>query len=159
MKGKPDYSWEELLKKVPKEYHSVINVFMKRNTDALPEHQEKDHTIQLEKGKNPPFIQNYRPPSDQENNAMIKYIQEHLGKGFIWFSLSAVAAPVVLVKKPGGGLCFCVDYYALNTVTIKNWYPIPLINKILENLADAVCFIKLDTIATFNQMLIKKGQE
>ena len=83
MKGKPDYTQEELLKKVPKEYHSVIDVFMKCDADTLPKHQEEDHTIQLEEGKNPPFVQNYRPLSDQENNIMIKYIQEHLGKSFI----------------------------------------------------------------------------
>ena len=120
MKSKPNYTQEKLLKKVPKEYHSVINVFMKRNADMLLEHQDKDHSIQLEEGKNPAFVQNYKPLSDQENNAMIKYIQEHLGKGFIQPSLSAAAAPVLLIKKLGWGLQFCVDYQALNAVTVKN---------------------------------------
>ena len=129
MKGKPNYTWEELLKKVSKEYHSVIDVFMKCDTDTLSEHQEEDHIIQLEKGKNPSFVQNYRPLLDQENNAMIKYIQKHFGKGFIWPSLSAAVAPVLLVKKPDGGLHFCIDYQAQNAVTIKNWYSIPLINE------------------------------
>ena len=90
---------------------------------------------------------------------MIKYIQEHVGKGFIWPSSSAAAAPVLLIRKPGGGLRFCVDYCVFNAVTVKNWYLIPLINKTLEKLANAVCFIKLDIIATFNQMRIKEGQE
>ena len=74
MKGKPDYIREELLKKVPKGYHSMINVFIKHNTDTLPEHRDENHSIQLEEGKNTLFVQNYRPFSDQENNAMIKYI-------------------------------------------------------------------------------------
>ena len=47
---------------------------MKQDADMLPEHRDKDHSIQLEESKNPPFVQNYRPLSDQENNAMIKYI-------------------------------------------------------------------------------------
>ena len=51
---------------------------------------------------------------------MIKYIQEHLKKGFICSSLSAAAAPVLLVRKPGGELQFCIDYCALNAVTVKN---------------------------------------
>ena len=59
IKDKLNYNQEELLKKVPKEYHSVINVFMKRNADTLPKHQEKDHTIQLEKSKSSLFVQNY----------------------------------------------------------------------------------------------------
>ena len=144
---------------MPKEYYSMINVFMKCNADMLPEQQDKDHSIQLEESKNPLFVQNYRPLSDQENEVMIKYIQEHLGKGFIWPSLSAVAAPVLLVRKPDGGLRFCINYCALNAVTIKNWYLIPLINKTLSKLANAVCFTKLDIIAAFNQMQIKEGQE
>ena len=83
IKDKPDYSREKLLEKVLKKYHSVIDVFMKCNADMLPEHYEEDHIIQLEEGKNSSFVQNYRPLSNQENDAMIKYIQEHLGKGFI----------------------------------------------------------------------------
>ena len=83
MKGKPEYTWEKLLKKVSKEYHSIIDVFMKCDADMLLEHQDKNHSIQLEEGKNPLFVQNYRPLSDQKNNVMIKYIQEHLEKGFI----------------------------------------------------------------------------
>ena len=92
---------------------------MKHEADVLSEHCEKNYTIQLEKGKNPPFVQNYRPLSDLENDVMIKYIQEHLEKGFIWPSLSAAAAPVLLVRKPSRRLGFCVDYCALNAVTIK----------------------------------------
>ena len=83
MKSKPEYTQKELLKKVPKKYHSIIDVFMKRDADMLPEHQDKGHSIQLEEDKNPPFVQNYRLFSDQENNTMIKYIQEHFEKGFI----------------------------------------------------------------------------
>ena len=63
MKGKPEYTRKELLKKLPKEYHSVIDIFMKRDTDMLPEHRDKDHIIQLKESKNPSFIQNYKPLS------------------------------------------------------------------------------------------------
>ena len=45
MKGKPKYTYKKLLKKIPKEYHSVIDIFMKHEADVLPEHQEEDHTI------------------------------------------------------------------------------------------------------------------
>ena len=120
MKGKPEYTRKELLEKVPKEYHSVINIFMKHDTNMLPKHQDKDHSIQLEEGKNALFVQNYRLLLDQKNNTMIKYIQEHLGKGFIWPSLSAAAALVLLVRKLGRRLQFYVDYHALNAVTVKN---------------------------------------
>ena len=64
MKGKRKYTRKELLEKVPKKYHSVINVFMKCDADMFLELQDKDHSIQLEEGKNPLFVQNYRPLSD-----------------------------------------------------------------------------------------------
>lgn len=120
IKGKPEYTCEKLLKKVSKKYHSISNAFIKRDADMLLEHRSKDHSIQLEEGKNLPFIRSYKPLSDQENSTMIKYIQENLGKEFIRPGLSAAAAPALLIKKLGGGLRFCVDYQALNAVTVKN---------------------------------------
>ena len=50
-----------------------------------------------------------------------------LNKGFIKVSFLPVAVLVIFIKKPSGGLRFYVDYRALNAITIKNRYPIPLI--------------------------------
>ena len=49
-----------------------------------------------------------------------QYLDENLSKGFIRASRSDAAAPVLFVKKPGEGLCFCVDYRGLNAITVKN---------------------------------------
>ena len=51
MKGKSSYTRKELMKKVPKEYHSEINVFLKQNIDILPDYRDEDHKIELLKGK------------------------------------------------------------------------------------------------------------
>ena len=61
-----------------------------------------------------------------------KYINEHLNKGFISSSLLLIAAPVLFIKKLGGGIRFYINYRGLNAITIKNWYPIPLIYKTLK---------------------------
>ena len=90
---------------------------------------------------------------------MKKYIDEHLGKGFIQPSSSAAASPILLVRKPGRGLRFCIDYRALNTMTVKNRYPIPLISETLEKLAGSVRYTKLDVIHAFNQIRMKEGHE
>jgi hypothetical protein len=82
IKGKPTYSREELLAKVPQKYHSKIEVFIKSIADKLPPHRTKDHKIQL-MGTTTPFAQNYRPMSAQELEAVKKHLEEHLGKGFI----------------------------------------------------------------------------
>ena len=90
---------------------------------------------------------------------MKKYIDEHLGKGFIRPSSSAAASPILLVRKPGGGLRFCIDYRALNAVTVKNRYPIPLISETLGKLARSVRYMKLDVIHAFNRIRIKEGHK
>jgi hypothetical protein len=49
-----------------------------------------------------------------------KYIDKHLDKGFIRPSMSLIAAPIFLTKKPGGGIQFCINYRGLNAIIIKN---------------------------------------
>ena len=95
----------------------------------------------------------------EELDACKKYIDEHLRKGFIRPSSSPVASPVILVKKPGGGLRFCVDYRALNAITVKNRYPIPKVRETLNRLCKAKFYSKLDIIAAFNNLRIQEGKE
>ena len=90
---------------------------------------------------------------------MKKYIDKHLGKGFIRPSSSATASPILLVQKPGGRLRFCIDYRALNAVTVKNRFLIPLILETLGKLAGAVRYTKLDVIHAFNRIRMKEGYE
>ena len=58
-----------------------------------------------------------------------KYIDEYFDKGFIYFSISPVAAPIFFAKKLGGGIRFYINYKGLNVIIIKNRYPILLIYK------------------------------
>ena len=63
-----------------------------------------------------------RPYPISKNKLLVvkKYINKHLNKGFICFSISLAATPIFLAKKPGGGIQFCVNYKGLNTIIIKN---------------------------------------
>lgn len=88
-----------------------------------------------------------------------EYLEENLGKGFIRASISPAASPVLFVRKPGGGLRFCVDYRNLNALTVKNRYPIPLVRETLDRLCRAKYYTKLDIIAAFNRLRIAKGDE
>ena len=63
-----------------------------------------------------------------------KYINKHLNKGFICSNIFLVAAPILLAKKLGGGIRFCINYRGLNAIIIKNRYPIPLIYKTFKRL-------------------------
>ena len=65
--------------------------------------------------------------SMDELEVLKKYLEDNLSKGYIRAFSSPAAAPVLFVKKPGGGLRCCVDYCGLHDLTIKNKYPLPLI--------------------------------
>ena len=87
--------------------------------------------------------------SRDELEVLKKYLEDNLSKGYIWASSSPAAAPVLFFKKPTGGLQFCVDYRGLNDLTIKNKYPLPLIQKTLDRLCKAIYVTKQDIIAAF----------
>ena len=97
--------------------------------------------------------------SKDELLVLRKTLTDYLSKGFIRVSNSPVAVPVLFAKKPGGGLRFCVDYRALNQLTKKDRYPLPLIQEILQSLAKAKWFTKLDVITIFHRLWIASGDE
>ncbi|KID93943.1 retrotransposon nucleocapsid protein, partial [Metarhizium majus ARSEF 297] len=143
---------------VPKHYHEYLKVFDQAEADKLPPHRDCDHEIKLQPGTTPPHGPLYGM-SEDELLVLRKFLQENLDKGFIRVSTSPAASPVLFAKKPGGGLRFCVDYRALNAITIKNRYPLPLIQETLSQLSQAKYFTKLDVVAAFNRIRIKEGQE
>src|ERR1044072_6933506 len=88
-----------------------------------------------------------------------KMLLELLDKNFIRVSSSPAAAPVLFVRKPGGGLRFYYDYRALNKLIRKDRYPLPLIQETLNRISKAKWFIKLDVTAAFHKIRIVKGDE
>ena len=67
-----------------------------------------------------PLYKRPYPISKDELLVIKKYINKHLNKGFICFSMSLIAAPIFLAKKLGGGIRFYIDYKGLNAIIIKN---------------------------------------
>jgi len=97
--------------------------------------------------------------SELELKVLHDYIDDMLQKGFIRPSESPAGAPVMFAKKKDGSLRLCVDYRGLNRVTIKNRYPIPLINNMLDCLQGAWIYSKIDLHAGYNNICIKEGDE
>jgi hypothetical protein len=83
-----------------------------------------------------------------------EHIKELLEKGFICPSSSPWGAPVIFVLKKDGTQRLCMDYHALNEVTIKNKYPLPRINELFDQVRGACVFFKIDLRSGYHQLKI-----
>ena len=97
--------------------------------------------------------------SYKELHLLWEDLQDQLPKGFIRHSSSPAGAPVLFVKKSDGSLRLCVDYRGLNEITIKNRYPLPLLQETLTRLSQAKYYTKLDIRGAYNLVRIAEGEE
>ena len=98
---------------------------------GLPHIRHHDHDIHLIPGSVPPNIRPYRYPYVQKSE-IEHTIVEMLEAGIIQPSQSSFSAPVVLVHKKDGSWHMCPDYRELNKLTIKDKFPIPMIDELLD---------------------------
>lgn len=150
---------EELRKLLPERiYDKWKDLFNEVKANELPPHRKGiDHPIDLTDNKAPrPKIYGL---NRQETEAVKKYIDEMLSKGFIRPSNSPYAAPVLVVKKPSGGLRICVDYRALNNLTKKSRNAPPSIKETLARMNRVQIMTLVDVVAAFNTVRIREGDE
>ena len=112
-----------------------------------------DHKIEVKPRTEPPSKAPYRL-SQKELEELKSQLDELLAKGYIRQSKSPYGAPVLFVDKKDGKLRLCVDYRALNKVTVKNSYPLPWIDDLFDLLARAKYFSRIDWRSGYHQIRI-----
>uniref|UniRef100_A0A8R7V8C2 Reverse transcriptase domain-containing protein n=1 Tax=Triticum urartu TaxID=4572 RepID=A0A8R7V8C2_TRIUA len=142
-----------VIQKVLMEFNDVF-----AEPTELPPHRQYDHAITLEPGATPINCRPYRY-SPLQKDEIERQVKEMLRTGVITHSMSPYAAPILLVKKKDGTWRFCVDYQRLNAVTIKNKFPLPIIDELLDELAGAAFFSKIDLRAGYHQIRMRESDE
>jgi hypothetical protein len=120
----------------------------------MPPDRDIEFIIELQPGIAPISKRPYRMPPNELAELKIQ-LQDLLDKGFIRPSASPWGCPALFVKKKDNSLRLCVNYHPLNAVTIKNKYPLPLIDILFDQLAGAKVFSKINLRSSYHQIKIK----
>jgi hypothetical protein len=120
-----------------------------------PSHGVHDHSIPLVPRSLPPNIRPYCHPFSPKTE-IEKMVEELLNAGIIRPSTSPYSSPVVMVLKKEGSWKMCPDFHSLNKLTIKEKFPIPVIDDLLDELSGTQFFTKLDLRSGYHQICMKE---
>jgi len=128
--------------------------FVFETPTSLPPPRSHDHAIHLLEGSKPVKVKPYQYLHSQKDE-IEKLVQGMLEEGIIQPSKSLFSSPIILVKKRGGSWRVCTDYRALNAITVKDTFPIPTVDELIDELFGAEFFSKLDLRSGYHQILLK----
>ena len=158
----PDLPAEATSAQRHQQFEALVEQIIQDNLDIMPDdlpaelppERFVDHKIDLMPGSQPVAQAMYRL-SFEELAELKKQLMGLLEKGYIQPSKSPFGSPILFVKKKGGSLRMCIDYRALNRMTIKNRCPLPRIDDLLERLVGAKYFTVLDLRSGYHQIRIQ----
>ena len=136
--------------------HEYSDVFPSELPAGLPPDRGLEPCIPLAPGAQPPHGYMFRL-SAPEKAEVEKQVKMLLSKGLIEPSTSPFGAPVLFARKKDGGLRMVLDYRALNKITIKNRYPIPRIDDLLDQLQGSKCWSSADLMSGYWQLRIDES--
>src|SRR5258707_5127158 len=148
----------KILDSILAKYHEFHDVFSGEKAGTLAPHRPYDLQINVKEGAKPVHRPIYSL-SPLELMALREFLKEHTRNGFICPSKSPSGSPILFVKKKDGSLCLCMDFRALNRVTEKDHYPLPLISDLLMSPAPARIYSKIDLKHAYHLVHIAEVDE
>ncbi|MCO5611771.1 hypothetical protein L7F22_066030 [Adiantum nelumboides] len=130
------------------------DVFIKDDIpgELTPKRGDDDHMIELIPGISPPNKPPYRVSQAQQEEIM-RQVNELVEKGMVRPSSSPFCSPVLLVQKKDGTYRMCVDYRALNRITIKNRFLVPRVEDLFDKLQGSTYFSRIDLKSGYHQIV------
>ena len=141
---------------IPPYYHHHWRVFDETASYRFPPAQRDDHPINLKPGAPDTLDCKIYRLTEVELQTTQDFIKDELAKGYIEESNSPYASPLFYHAKKDGKLCPIMDYKALNSWTIRDTYPLPLISNIIDHLQGKSLFTKFDIRWGYNNIRIKE---
>jgi hypothetical protein len=141
---------------IPEEMTDLLHQFQDifQAPTGLPPHRDCDHQIPLKEGAKPYKVRPYRMSHSQKNLVEL-LVKEMLKNSEIRTSTSPYSSPVILVRKKDKSWRLCVDFRGLNDMTIKNKFPIPVIEDLLDELQGPTIFTKFDLKSGYHQIRMR----
>jgi hypothetical protein len=136
------------LKRVLDEFSDVMP---KKLPDDLPPRRQVDHAMEVMPGVVPPTKAPYQMSHEKLKELKVQ-LEELFAKGYVKPNKSPYGAPILFVHKKDGMLKMCVNYKALNKVTMKNQYPLPQIDDLFDQLSEAKMFNRIDLRSKYYQI-------
>nr|GEY44554.1 reverse transcriptase [Tanacetum cinerariifolium] len=136
---------------VLKDFEPVFDV-----PKELPPKRTHDHMIPLVPNTHPDNIRPYKHPPTQKD-AIELMVKELLDSGVIRNSQSPFSSPIVMVKKKDGTWRMCIDYIQLNKATMKDKFPIPIVEELIDELSGSKFFSKLNLRSGYHQIRMEEG--
>ena len=143
---------------VPQRFHKYLKVFEKKDSERMLMRKTWDHAIDLREEFVPKKRKIY-PLSKVEREEVQEFVKDQLRKGYIRPSKSPQISLVFFVLKKDGKKRMVQDYRYLNSWTIKNNYPLPLISDLIDSIEKKKVFTKMDLMWEYNNIRIKEGDE